>query len=98
MLHVRFEARLGYTKSFYERFLETRLLDARNLISKINMAHRTGPKLRNTFSLISLDHGSQEAFETMIDVIETFRNTTEAVNQKLVLKRQYETNTCHKVE
>ena len=32
------------------------------------------------------------------DAIETFRNTTEAVNQNLVRKCQYETNTCHEVK
>ena len=40
----------------------------------------------------------KKTFETMIgDVIDTFRDTTPAVNQEFVRKNQIETNTCHKV-
>ena len=50
--------------------------------------HRGETELCNTFRLVSY-HGSQKTFETIIgDVIDTFRTTTAAVNQKFITKNQ----------
>ena len=56
--------------------------------------------MRNFATLFndSSGHGSRKTFETMIeDMIDTFRNTTPALNQEFVQKIQIETGTFHRI-
>ena len=71
--------------SFLEKIYIQNFRELENFISCHKIQHRSEAELPNTFSLVSWDHVSPKTFETMIiPVIDTFKNTTPAVNQKFV--------------
>ena len=66
--------------------------------STAQIEHRCEADLHNIFWLVSRHYASQKTIETIIKyMIDTFRNSTPAVNQKFVQKRQIETSTYHTV-
>ena len=87
-------------KSFFSRFLSMTTTISEIIVRnyRVQLQHKVEAQLRNTIWFVSWAHECRNILETMTgDKIDTFRKSTQAVNQEFNWKTQIEKSTGHRV-